>query len=102
MSGKVSPLPDAVKARRGHPRARIADPLLALRYSAMHRNPYNLVYRLMPFEAYRQSLVEKIQIASVVSEDDFNQVFVRVEEICVGQRRYRPRSRCTSVLPANN
>jgi type III restriction enzyme len=57
------------------------DPLFALRYSATHRNPYNLVYRLTPFEAYRQSLVKKIQIASVVKEDDFNQVFVRVEEI---------------------
>ena len=57
------------------------DPLFALRYSATHRNPYNLVYRVTPFEAYRQSLVKKIQIASVVKEDDFNQVFVRVEEI---------------------
>jgi type III restriction enzyme len=57
------------------------DPLFALRYSATHRNPYNLVYRLTPFEAYRQSLVKKIQVASVIKEDDFNQVFVRVEEI---------------------
>src|SRR5258706_14505584 len=57
------------------------DPLFALRYSATHRNPYNLVYRLTPFEAYRQSLVKRIQVASVVKEDDFNQVFVRVEEI---------------------
>ena len=57
------------------------DPLFALRYSATHRNPYNLAYRLTPFEAYRQSLVKKIQVASVVKEDDFNQVFVRIEEI---------------------
>lgn len=57
------------------------DPLFALRYSATHRNPYNLVYRLTPFEAYRQSLVKKIQVASVVKEGDFNQVFVRVDEI---------------------
>src|SRR5579862_8093901 len=56
-------------------------PLMALRYSATHRTPYNLVYRLTPFEAYRQSLVKKIQVASVVKEDDFNQVFVRVEEV---------------------
>jgi len=56
-------------------------PLMALRYSATHRNPYNLVYRLTPFEAYRQSLVKKIEVASVVKEDDFNQVFVRVNEI---------------------
>ena len=57
------------------------DPLFALRYSATHRNPYNLIYRLTPFEAYRQSLVKKIQVASVVKEDDFNQVFVRVDEM---------------------
>jgi type III restriction enzyme len=44
------------------------DPLFALRYSATHRNPYNLVYRLTPFEAYRQSLVKKIQVASVVKD----------------------------------
>ena len=56
-------------------------PLMALRYSATHRNPYNLAYRLTPFEAYRQCLVKKIEVASVVKEDDFNQVFVRVNEI---------------------
>ncbi len=56
-------------------------PLLALRYSATHRNPYNLVYRLTPFEAYRQGLVKRIEVASVVKEDDFNQVFLRLEEV---------------------
>jgi type III restriction enzyme len=47
-------------------------PLFALRYSATHRNPYNLAYRLTPFEAYRQGLVKKIEVASVVQEDDYN------------------------------
>ena len=56
-------------------------PLFALRYSATHRNPYNVVYRLTPFEAYRQSLVKKIELASVMKEEDFNQVFVRLDEI---------------------
>ncbi len=56
-------------------------PLFALRYSATHRNPYNLVYRLTPFEAYRQGLVKKIEVASVVQEDDYNQVFLRLDEI---------------------
>src|SRR5438094_3965425 len=65
------------------------DPLFALRYSATHRNPYNLVYRLTPFEAYRQSLVKKIEVASVVKEDDFNQVFVRVDEIRTAARKVR-------------
>jgi type III restriction enzyme len=56
-------------------------PLFALRFSATHRNPYNVVYRLTPLEAYRQSLVKKIEVASVMKEEDFNQVFVRLDEI---------------------
>ena len=56
-------------------------PLFALRYSATHRNPYNLVYRLTPFEAYRQGLVKKIEVASVIREDDHNQVFLRLDEV---------------------
>ena len=55
--------------------------MLALRYSATHRNPYNLVYRLTPFEAYRQNLVKRIEVDSVRKEDDYNQVFLRLHEI---------------------
>lgn len=54
------------------------NPLLALRYSATHRNPYNLVYRLTPFEAYRQGLVKRIEVAGVEKEGDANQVFMRL------------------------
>src|SRR6266568_5654382 len=54
------------------------DPLFSLRYSATHRNPYNLVYRLTPYEAYRQGLVKRIEVASVVQEADANQVFLRL------------------------
>jgi type III restriction enzyme len=57
------------------------NPLFALRYSATHRNSYNLVYRLTPFEAYRQGLVKRIEVASVVQEKDTNQVFLRLEAI---------------------
>lgn len=57
------------------------DPLFALRYSATHRNPYNVVYRLTPFQAYRQGLVKRIEVASVIKEDDANQVFLRLDSI---------------------
>lgn len=57
------------------------DPLLALRYSATHRNPYNLIYRLTPYDAYRQGLVKRIEVASVIKEDDVNQVFLRLDNI---------------------
>jgi len=62
------------------------DPLFALRYSATHRNPYNLVYRLTPFEAYRQGLVKRIEVASVVQSDDENLPFLRLDQIRTEKR----------------
>jgi type III restriction enzyme len=64
-------------------RAALAElnPLLALRYSATHRNPYSLVYRLTPFEAYRQGLVKRIAVASVLKESDVNKPYVRLDRI---------------------
>ncbi len=59
----------------------VLNPLFALRYSATHRNPYNLVYRLTPYEAYRQGLVKKIEVAGVEKERDENQVFLRLDGI---------------------
>ncbi|SMM99948.1 Type III restriction enzyme, res subunit:DEAD/DEAH box helicase, N-terminal [uncultured Candidatus Thioglobus sp.] len=43
--------------------------IFKLRYSATHKNLYNLVYSLSPFTAYNKGLVKKIEIASVVKED---------------------------------
>lgn len=57
------------------------DPLAALRYSATHRIPYNLVYRLTPFEAYRQALVKRIEVASVLHQDDESRPFLRLDSI---------------------
>lgn len=57
------------------------NPLFALRYSATHKNPYNIVYRLTPYEAYRQNLVKKIEVDSVVSEDSANAPYLRLESM---------------------
>jgi len=59
----------------------VLDPLLALRYSATHRNPYNVVYRLTPYEAYRQGLVKRIEVASVMREGDTGQPYLRLDSI---------------------
>ena len=59
----------------------VLDPLLALRYSATHRNPYNVVYRLTPYEAYRQGLVKRIEVASVMREGDTGQPYLRLDRI---------------------
>ena len=57
------------------------NPLFTLRYSATHREVYNLVYRLTPAEAYQKGLVKKIEVTGIEKEDDVNQPFVRVNQI---------------------
>jgi type III restriction enzyme len=65
------------------------DPLFALRYSATHRNPYNVVYRLTPFDAYREGLVKRIEVASVVEEDNANRPYIRLDDITAEGRRLK-------------
>ena len=57
------------------------NPLCTLRYSATHRNPYNLVYRLDPVRAFELRLVKQIVVASAAAEGAANDAFVRVEQI---------------------
>ena len=57
------------------------NPLFTLRYSATHRNPYNIIYRLSPFEAYRRGLVKKIEVASVVLEDSRVNPYIMLERL---------------------
>ena len=54
------------------------NPLVTLRYSATHRNPYNLLYKLDPIKAYDLRLVKRIEVASVRSDDNFNNAYVKL------------------------
>lgn len=53
-------------------------PLCTLRYSATHKHPYNMLYRLTPVDAYDEGLVKKIEVHSVVSEDAYNDAYISV------------------------
>ncbi|MGH7183338.1 MAG: type III restriction endonuclease subunit R, partial [Nitrospiraceae bacterium] len=57
------------------------NPLCTLRYSATHRNPYNLVYRLDPVRAFELKLVKQIVVAAATADGAANDAFVRVEKI---------------------
>ena len=57
------------------------NPLCTLRYSATHRNPYNLVYRLDPVRAFELKLVKQIVVASAAAEGAANDAFVRVDQV---------------------
>ncbi|MHB8300450.1 MAG: DEAD/DEAH box helicase family protein, partial [Dermatophilaceae bacterium] len=63
------------------------DPFCTLRYSATHKNPYNLVYRLGPIDAYDLNLVKRIEVASVVADDNLNAAFVRLLQVDVEKTR---------------
>ncbi len=57
------------------------NPLCTLRYSATHKVPYNLVYRLGPVQAYDMGLVKQIEVDSVMAENASNEAFISLESI---------------------
>jgi type III restriction enzyme len=57
------------------------NPLCTLRYSATHRNPYNLVYRLDPIRAFGLHLVKQIVVDSAITSGAMNDAFIRVEKV---------------------
>jgi type III restriction enzyme len=63
---------DAIKA---------LNPLCTLRYSATHRDPYNLVYRLDPIRAFSLGLVKQIVVDSALTTGAMNEAFIRIEKI---------------------
>lgn len=57
------------------------NPLCTLRYSATHRNSYNLIYRLTPVDAYDLGLVKRIEVDSVIQEESFNQAYLELKSV---------------------
>jgi type III restriction enzyme len=56
-------------------------PLSTFRYSATHKNKYNLTYSLNPVKAYDLGLVKQIEVDSVIEENAFNDAYISVESI---------------------
>jgi len=57
------------------------NPLFILRYSATHREVYNLVYKLTPYDAYNLGLVKKIEVSSITEEGDPSSKKIILERI---------------------
>ena len=55
--------------------------ICTLRYSATHRNLYNLTYSLNPVKAYDLGLVKQIEVDSIIEENAYNDAFVSVDSI---------------------
>ncbi|RAE53023.1 Type III site-specific deoxyribonuclease, partial [Burkholderia multivorans] len=46
------------------------NPLVALRYSATHKEPFNLVHRLGPKQAAEAGLVKRVSVKGIVAGED--------------------------------
>ncbi len=57
------------------------NPLCTLRYSATHRNLYNLTYSLNPVKAYDLGLVKQIEVDSIIEENAYNDAFLQLDSI---------------------
>lgn len=61
--------------------------LCTLRYSATHRNQYNLTYSLNPVKAYDLGLVKQIEVDSIIEENAFNDAFISVDSITAAKTK---------------
>ncbi|NLK61856.1 MAG: DEAD/DEAH box helicase family protein, partial [Fusobacteria bacterium] len=57
------------------------NPMCTLRYSATHKNLYNLMYRLTPVDSYKKKLVKKIEVMSVTAEENLNTPFIELVKV---------------------
>jgi type III restriction enzyme len=58
-------------------------PLFKIRYSATHKKDetYNLIYRLTPYESYKQNLVKKIEVLTVTEKNDEATAKIEIDSI---------------------
>lgn len=56
------------------------NPLFKIRYSATHKVPKNLLYRLTPYDSYKQGLVKKIEVLTVTEKNDEATIKIELAE----------------------
>ena len=57
------------------------NPLCCLRYSATHKNPYNMLYKLDSIDAYNLKLVKQIEVASATIEGFNNDAYIDLVKV---------------------
>lgn len=69
------------------------NPLCKIRYSATHKVMRNLLYRLTPFDSYRQGLVKKIEVLTVAEQNEEATLRVELVEVKTYQDGKPPRAK---------
>ena len=76
-------------------RLKVLNPLFKIRYSATHKVLTNLIYRLTPYDSYKQGLVKKIEVLTVSEKNDEASMKIELEKIDL-----KPGSEPKAVLKA--
>ncbi|MCF6330150.1 MAG: DEAD/DEAH box helicase family protein [Sulfurimonas sp.] len=66
------------------------NPLFTLRFSATHKNYYNLLYTLSPKESLAQGLVKEIDVWALSENQTINDVYIDVLKIEIDKKSKRP------------
>lgn len=62
-------------------RLKTINPLFKIRYSATHKILKNLIYRLTPYDSYKQGLVKKIEVLTVSEKNDEASMKIELNKI---------------------
>lgn len=65
------------------------NPLCTLRYSATHRNLYNLLYSLNPVQAYDLGLVKQIEVDGITSDSNYNAAYIQYKGVTNEKSSYK-------------
>ena len=65
-------------------------PLFTLRYSATHKNYYNLVYSLSAKEALDNGLVKQIDVLALSENQTINDIYISVKKIEIDKKSRKP------------
>ena len=66
-------------------RLKTINPLYKIRYSATHKVLKNLIYRLTPYDSYKQGLVKKIEVLTVSEKNDEASMKIELVKIDLGK-----------------
>ncbi|HPT83844.1 MAG TPA: DEAD/DEAH box helicase family protein [Limnochordia bacterium] len=77
-------------------------PLVAFRFSATHVEPYHLIYKLDPIQAYDLGLVKQIEVSSIQAEQNYNETFIRIDAIGYTKGAKTPRAKATIHVDTPN
>lgn len=66
-------------------RIKTLNPLFKIRYSATHKILSNLIYRLTPYDSYKQGLVKKIEVLTVSEKNDEASMKIELLKIDLGK-----------------